>query len=224
MKINVKAYEAKRYYSLNDVKNGEEVIELEMPRKVLFDPCDYLALDEEKWKALKSKLGITKSDDEVTYEDVVGDNELWYFANEMRVKGFLYRVDSDEPCFVDEIMDNAYIIFCSDYNDVIRVFKGEELSSCYYGVCHQPFEDKFWSIGDDYYDVVYYKVESIEDGSPKTDLDDCVKTFLILEPDNKKERLRVLRGIHGRDQDSFWVWSVMSVEHYNENYADEDEE
>lgn len=34
MKINVKAYEAKRYYSLNDVKNGEEVIELEMPRKV----------------------------------------------------------------------------------------------------------------------------------------------------------------------------------------------
>lgn len=96
MKINVKAYEAKRYYSLNDVKNGEEVIELEMPRKVLFDPCDYLALDEEKWKNLKSRLEITKSDDEVTYEDVVGDNELWYFANEMRVKGFLYRVDSDE--------------------------------------------------------------------------------------------------------------------------------
>lgn len=71
MKIDVKEYEAKKYYSFNENGSKYEVIEFEKPREVLIDACDYLALGEDDWKALKSKLGITKSDDEVAFEDVV---------------------------------------------------------------------------------------------------------------------------------------------------------
>lgn len=221
MKIDVSGYEVKRYYSLNDVKNGEEVIEFERPKEVFFDPCDYLSLTEEAWKSLKIDLGITKSDDEVTYEDVVGDNELWYFANEMRVKGFLYQVDSDSPCFVDDIMEDAYIIFCSDYNDIVRVYKGEELSSCYYGVCHQPFIDKFWSFGDDYYEVEYYELDCVE--HIRTNYRN-VDVYLILEPNNKEERLRVLRRDCTNDQNSYWEYVVMSVDHYNKYHSEDNDE
>lgn len=221
MKIDVKEYEAKKYYSLIDINTGEELIELEKPREVLFDDSYYLALGEEDWKALKSKLGITKSDDEVTYEDVVGDYDgLSDLAEEMKVEGLLYSVDSDNPCFVDNIMKDAYIIFCQNFVDdedyIIQVYNGEYLSSCYFGVCHQPFIKEFWSIGEGYEEVEYYELECVEDEST-TWFD--VETYVILEPDNKEKRVRVLRREHGRSQDSYWKNEVMSIEFFNEYHG-----
>ena len=227
MKIDVSGYEVKKYYVLNDRDSGDEVVEFTKPKEVFFDNCDYLALGEDDWKALKSKLGITKSDDEVTFEDVVGEYDgLWDLAREMKVEGLLYQVSDDEPQFVDEIMKDAYIIFWvnrddQNENDVIRVYKGEELTSCYYGVCHQPFIDKFWSFGDDYYEVEYYELDCVE--HIRTNYRN-VDVYLILEPDNKEERLRVLRRDCTNYQNSYWEYVVMSVEQYNKWYADEDDE
>lgn len=73
MKIDVTAYEAKKYYILVDEDTGDEVIEMDEPKKVLFDGNTYLAFVKEDWKALKSKLGITKND-EITYDDVLGED------------------------------------------------------------------------------------------------------------------------------------------------------
>lgn len=219
MQINVKKYEAKKYYSFSEFNTGYEVIELEKPREVLIDECDYLVLDEIQWKSLKSKLGITKSDDDVAFEDVIGENEgLRDLAARMELGGFLYHVDSDEPCFVDEIMEDAYIIFCSDEKDVIRVYKGEFISSCYFGVCHQPLVNKLWKISDDrgYVEVEYYELDCVE--HIRTNYK-SVDIYLILEPDNKGERLRVLRGIGGTTENCVWDWDVTSVEIYNKIYA-----
>lgn len=227
MKIDVSGYEVKKYYVLNDRDSGDEVVEFTKPKEVFFDNCDYLALGEEDWKNLKSRLGITKSDDEVTFEDVVREYDgLSDLAVKMELEGLLYQVSNDEPQFVDEIMEDAYIIFWvnrddQNENDVIRVYKGEELTSCYYGVCHQPFIDKFWSFGDDYYEVEYYELDCVE--HIRTNYRN-VDVYLILEPDNKEERLRVLRRDCSNDQNSYWEYVVMSVDHYNKYHADEDDD
>lgn len=52
----LKSMRLKKYYSLSDINTGGELIELEKPREVLFDDSYYLALGEEDWKVLKSKL------------------------------------------------------------------------------------------------------------------------------------------------------------------------
>ena len=229
MKIDAKEYEAKKYYSFNKNGSGYEVVEFEKPREVLIDECDYLALGEDDWKALKSKLGITKSDDEVVFEDVVREyGDLQELASKTELEGLLYQGNDNQFFFVDEVMEDAYIIFWVNRddrkeNDVIRVYKGEELSSCYFGVCHQPFVKEFWNVsnGDGYKKTEYYVLGQLvyKEGMYQT-----IKVYLIFEPDNKEERLRVLRGSISRSQDGYWEWSVMSVEEYNKWYADGDEE
>lgn len=229
MKIDVTAYEAKKYYILVDEDSGDEVIELDEPKKVLFDGNTYLSFVKEDWKALKSKLGITKNDDEITYDDVLGEDYMDEFEKrlkELGVKGYFYTPDSDQPYFVDEIMENSYIIFC-EYNndeienDVIYVFKGGEIYSSCYGVCHQPFIDKFWSFGNFYHKVEYYELDCVE--HIRTNYRN-VDVYLILEPDNKEERLRVLRRDCGNDQNSYWEYVVMRVDQYNKYHADEDDD
>ena len=220
MKINVKNYKAKKYYSLSDINTGYEIIEMEKPEEVLIDGGMYIAFTEEDWKKLKDKLGITKSDDEVCYFDVIGEDEDMYdFEDKLKefgVKGWFYNPDETEPRFVSEVMEDSYIIFCEEDEIVIRVFKGEYLSSCYFGVCHQPFIKEFWSIGEGYEEVEYYELECVEDETT-TWID--VETYVILEPDNKEKRVRVLRREHGRSQDSYWKNEVMSIEFFNEYHG-----